>query len=350
MGISQRQFGVTADGAVVNEYTMTNKNGVTVSVIEYGATITRIIVPDINGAAVDISLAYDTLAEYEQNDGYIGATCGRYANRISKAMFTLNDKTYQLDPNDGANQLHGGKKGFNAFVWEADIKNDSVVFHRISPDGEEHYPGTLDVYVTYCLTDDNELKMEYFATTDQDTVINLTNHCYFNLSGHGSGAIVDQKMQIFAEQYIPIDGECIPTGEIAKVLDSPFDFREAKLIGLDIGADCEQLRFGRGYDHTFVLSGAPGEGGLRRAACASSPKSGITLEVLTTEPGIQFYSGNFLTKRKGLQNATYDWRGAFCLEAHHYPDSPNRPDFPSVILRPNETFRQSTIYKFGVSR
>lgn len=348
MSITQRPFGVTSEGIEVIEFTMKNSSGVSVSVISYGAALTRIIVPDFDGNPVDISLAYDTLAEYEQDNIFLGAICGRFANRIANSAFTLNGESFRLNANDGKNHLHGGSSGFYTRVWDASEKDGAVEFHRVSADQEELYPGNLDVFVTYRLTDSGELFIDYRATTDRDTILNLTNHAYFNLSGHDSGVVYDQIMNIFAKGYLPIDENSIPTGEIAPVADTPFDFRSPKAIGCDIDADDEQLHLASGYDHTFVLYEKSGKGGLRPAASARSPKTGIRLDIYTTQPSIQFYSANFLTERKGLNGAVYNKRGAFCLETQHFPDSPNKPNFPSVLLKTGENFHETTVYNFGV--
>jgi aldose 1-epimerase len=344
-------FGKTADGKSADLYTLTNKNGVEVTITNYGATIVSVKVPDRAGKAADVVLGYDDVAGYEKDQSFFGCTVGRYANRIALGKFTLDGKPYTLAKNNGENHLHGGLKGFNRYVWSAkDVSTKSAPAVRmsfVSGDGDEGYPGKLSVQVTFSLTDQNELKIDYSGTTDKPTVVNLTNHSYFNLSGHASGDILAQELMIAADRFTPIDADAIPLKDHRNVQGTPFDFRQSTAIGARIGQDDEQLKTGKGYDHNFVLASA-----MRTkpelAARAYDPKSGRVMEVWTTEPGVQLYTANYLDGTvKGKGGAVYNFRNAFCLETEHFPDSPNRSDFPSVVLRPKETYRTTTIYKFS---
>ena len=348
-GVAQQPFGKMPDGTSVDVFTLTNKHGVEVRVMSYGAIVTSIRVPDRNGAFADVVHGFDDLEGYLKRHPYFGALVGRYGNRIGKAQFTLNGQAYKLAANDGPNHLHGGIRGFDKFVWQAEPLKGvvGVAFARTSPDGEEGYPGNLKVRVTYALTDANDLSIEYHATSDKPTPVNLTNHSYFNLSGHDSGTILAHELMLHADRYTPVDGSLVPTGELAPVDGTPFDFRKATAIGARIGQSHPQLKYGRGYDHNWVLNRL-GEG-LQPAARVYDPKSGRTLDVATTEPGIQVYTGNFLDGTdKGKGGTVYQHRSAFCLETQHYPDSPNKPNFPSTIVRPGEEYRSRTLFRFGV--
>ena len=340
-------FGTSPDGEA-SLYTLTNANGMEVDITNYGAIITGIRVPDRDGNMADVAHGFPSLEGYLGEDPYFGATIGRYGNRIANARFELNGETYQLPANDGPNSLHGGPNGFHAQFWNAtEVDEDGatgVELQRTSPDGEEGYPGNLDVTVRYTLTDDNELRIQYTATTDQATPVNLTNHSYFNLSGDGT--ILDHVLMIDADAYTPVNNTLIPTGELRSVDGTPFDFREPTPIGERIEADDEQLGFGQGYDHNWVLNSEGGS--LASVATLYDPSSGREMEVLTTEPGLQFYSGNFLDgSLTGKEGKSYELRSALCLETQHFPDSPNQPEFPSTILEPGDTYSTETVYRFS---
>jgi aldose 1-epimerase len=331
--------------------TLKNARGMEVRVIPYGGIVTSIRVPDRNGQFDDVVLGYDDSADYRRNNGpYVGAIIGRYANRIAKGMFILDGRSYSLATNNGPNHLHGGTKGFDKVVWQPEefrnADGSGVVFRYISTDGEEGYPGTVKAQVTYTLTDNNEFIIDYAATTDKATPVNLTHHSYFNLTG-ATRDVLDHELTINADRYTPIDPTSIPTGEIAPVEDTPFDFRKPMPIGARIMQDNEQLRNGKGYDHNFVLNRS-GEG-LVHAAHVYEPSSGRVIDVSTTEPGMQFYSGNFLDGSiTGKSGRTYQQRFGLCLETQHFPDSPNQPQFPSTILRPGMEYRSRTVYAFSV--
>lgn len=343
-------FGNMPDGTPVERFTLTNANGVELKAISYGGIITSLRVPDRAGKLDDVVLGFDTLDPYLKNDPFFGAIIGRYGNRIAKAQFTLNGKTYKLAANNGPNHLHGGIKGFDKVVWAVEpVGSNGLAFTRTSPDGEEGYPGNLRTRVTYTLTDKNELVVEYHATTDKATPVNLTQHTYFNLAGHASGDILGHELMLNADRYTPVDDTLIPTGELAPVQGTPFDFRKPTAIGARINNDHPQLKAGQGYDHNWVLNrkGA----GLQLAARVREPNSGRTLEVATTEPGIQFYSGNFLDGTlKGKGGVVYKHRTGFCLETQHYPDSPNQPKFPTTTLEPGADYRTRTVFTFGVAK
>lgn len=343
MGVRQRPFG-TVDGQPVQLFTLTNAAGMEVSITNYGAALAAWLAPGKGGILGDIVLGYDSAEDYQKQPGYLGAVVGRYANRIAGGYFELNGRGYQLVKNDGENHIHGGSKGFSHRVWSVEAADDaSLALTYFSPDGEENYPGNLEVKVVYTLKDSGELVIDYFAASDQDTILNLTNHAYFNLGGHQHGTILDHIMYINADQYVPVDAECIPTGELAAVAGTPFDFRQLKPIGAEIDADHPQIRNGQGYDHNFVLLR---EGtGLQKAAEVRHPASGRVLEVYTTKPGLQFYSGNHLAGNQGKGGVIYNRRSGFCLETQYYPDSINRPYFPSPILRAGEEYRHTTIFK-----
>lgn len=340
-------FGKTADSVPVMEYTLTNDDGVIVKLISRGATLTEWHVPDKSGQMADVVFGFDDVAGYESKaNGYFGATTGRVANRIAGGKFTIDGKEYELAKNDGPNTLHGGvKRSLDKVVWEGKpFENEDgqgVVFKYVSPDGEEGFPGKLTLRVTYTLTDDNELRIDYEAVTDKATPVNLTNHAYFNLSGAGSPTILDHELMLAADNYTPIDETLIPTGEIAPVAGTPFDFREFHKIGERV--DQLNNKPGKGYDHNFVLNNQDGD--LALAAKVREPKSGRVLSVYTTEPGVQFYGGNFLDSAKGKDDKAYAHRSGFCLETQHYPNSVNEPKFPSIILKPGETYRHTCVYR-----
>jgi aldose 1-epimerase len=350
-GVTRAPFGTTRNGQSVEIYTLTNAHGVAMRVITYGGIITSLKVPDRNGHLGDVVLGFDTLDGYVKDSPYFGAIIGRYGNRIAKGRFTLGGKTFTLATNNGPNHLHGGVKGFDKVVWTAvpgtDAKGVSVTLSRTSPDGEEGYPGNLHTTVRYTLTDENAVSIEYRATTDQPTPVNLTQHSYFNLADD-AGGILAHELTIHAARYTPVDETLIPTGELASVQGTPFDFRQPTPIGARIDEDNVQLKNGGGYDHNWVIDrGGPG---LEPAARLVDPKSGRTLEVSTTEPGIQFYTGNFLGGITGKSGRSYGRRAGLCLETQHFPDSPNRSSFPSTILRPGETYSSQTVLTFGVQK
>jgi aldose 1-epimerase len=351
MDIKQEPLGNMADGTPVDLYTLTNANGVEIKLSNYGGIVVSLMVPDRNGAFEDVVLGFDTLEDYVEKSPYFGCIAGRYANRIAKGRFTLDGVEYTLAQNDGENHLHGGIKGFDKVVWGAEeVKGDDAVgleLTYLSKDGEEGYPGNLSVKVVYSLTDDDELRIEYFATTDGATVVNLTNHSYFDLAGGVSGDILDHELTIHADRFTPIDETLIPTGELRSVQGTPMDFSQAVAIGARIEQDDEQLIFGNGYDHNWVLDKPAGS--LALAARVHEPTTGRVLEVYTTEPGIQFYAGNFLDGSiTGKEGRVYERRSGFCLETQHFPDSPNQPGFPSTVLRPGEEYAQTTAYRFSV--
>jgi aldose 1-epimerase len=348
--LSSQPWGRTPDGADVTLYTLRNAHGLRADIATYGGIVTRLEVPDRKGRMADIVLGYDSLADYLAGSPYFGAIVGRYGNRIAGARFTLDGTAYTLAANDGPNTLHGGLTGFDKVVWQAESYADSsgvrLRLHYASADGAEGYPGRLDVTVTYALTNDDALHIDYRLTTDRPTVRNVTHHGYFNLAGHNAGDILAHELMLAANRFTPVDSTLIPTGELKEVTGTPFDFRTPIAIGARIGQDDEQLRLGRGYDHNFVLNGAAGT--LRLAASVHEPMTGRVMEVLTTEPGVQFYSGNFLDgSNVGKGGARYQHRAGFCLETQHFPDSPNHPEFPSTVLRPGEEYRSTTVYRFS---
>jgi aldose 1-epimerase len=350
--VSRAPYGRTPEGASVDVYTLTNANGLEVRAITYGAYVVSLKVPDRQGRLDDVVLGFDTLDGYLKSGSHMGSVVGRYGNRIANAKFTLDGKTYALAANDGANHLHGGVKGFDRYVWTGEEvkKGDDVGvrFTLVSPDGDEGYPGRLEVSVTYTLTPKNELVAEYEGTTDKPTLVNLTQHSYFNLAGQQNGDILDHELQIHADKVTTAGPGLIPTGALASLDGSPLDFRKPARIGARIDQDDPQLKLGRGYDHNYVVNRtAPG---LVPAARLTDPKSGRVMEVHTTEPGIQLYTGNWLGEEKGKGGRVYPRRSGVCLETQHYPDSPNRPEFPSTVVRPGETYRSKTVFAFGVAR
>jgi aldose 1-epimerase len=335
-------------------YSFNNPNGIAIKVTNFGAIITSISVPDRNGRLADVALGYDDVAGYTNavDKPYFGAIVGRCGNRIANGQFVLNGQTYTLAQNNKPNHLHGGIIGFDKVVWDAEPITGSdwrgVELRYQAKDKEEGYPGNLKITVKYQLFDDNRLAVEYLATTDKATPVNLTQHTYFNLKGEGEGTILDHELMLNASRYTPVDKTLIPTGQLADVAGTPFDFTAAKPMGRDIGQADEQLTFGGGYDHNFVLDGARGE--LKLAARVTEPTSGRVLEVHTEEPGVQFYCGNFLDGRlQGKSGKTYVCRGGFCLETQHYPDSPNQPNFPSTILQPGDEYRTRTVFTFSTN-
>lgn len=346
--VATRHYGTLADGAEVTMATLTNSKGIELDVISYGGIITRLLVPDAEGQFGDIVLGLDTLDAYVASNPYFGALIGRYGNRIANGRFTLDGQTHQLATNDGDNHLHGGEQGFDKKNWGMEpfvTENGAgVVLTLVSPDGDQGYPGRLDIRVTYELTNDNELDMRFSATTDKPTIVNVTQHSYFNLAG--SGDILEHEIMINADRFTPVGPGLIPTGELRSVAGTPFDFRQAKPIGQDIQADNEQLKLGLGYDHNFVLKDKASDE-LVLAARVTEPASGRVLEVLTVEPGVQFYTGNFLDGTLQGKGVTYAYRSGFCLEPQHYPDSPNQSDFPSTVLRPGETYSSRIVYRFA---
>lgn len=348
--VARAPFGKTPDGQEVEVFTLTNANGLEVKAINYGGIITSLKTPDRNGAIADIVLGFDSIDGYLGDHPYFGGIIGRYGNRIANARFSIDKQDYQLAANNGRHHLHGGVRGFDKHVWTPEILGSNAVrFSRMSPDGEEGYPGTLQVAVVYSLTNYNELIVEYQASTDLPTHVNLTQHSYFNLAGAGSGDILGHELMIAADRYTPVDETLIPTGEIASVEGTPLDFRTPTAIGARIDAAHPQIKNGQGYDHNWVLerrSDAP-----MLAARVVEPRSGRVMEVATTEPGIQFYAGNFLDgKITGKGGHVYGRRSGFCLETQHYPDSPNQPDFPTTMLRPGDTYSSRTVFKFDVSQ
>ncbi|HKK75786.1 MAG TPA: aldose epimerase family protein [Saprospiraceae bacterium] len=350
VSIKSEPYGTMPNGQAVQQYTLSNEAGMSIDIITYGGIITSWTAPDQEGNFENIALGFDGLDQYLESSPYFGALIGRYGNRIAKGQFSLNGEEYQLATNDGPNHLHGGPKGFDKVLWTAKTSQDdssaSLILSYLSEDMEEGYPGNLNTTVTYTLTADNELRVAYEATTDKTTVVNLTQHTYFNLSGDFSEKILDHEVMINADTYLPVDETLIPNGELRPVDGTPFDFREAKAIGAEIGAQNTQLERGNGYDHCWVLNN---QGGMRKVATAYHPESGRFLEISTDEPGIQFYTGNFLDGTLPVANGAgnYEFRTGFCLETQHYPDTPNQPDFPSVTLEPGETYQTTTSFKFS---
>ena len=349
MSAKSRPFGKARNGDAVELYTLANATGMEATIMTYGGIVKSLRVPDRSGKLDDVVLGFDSLDGYlgDPPAPYFGALIGRYGNRIAKGRFTLNGVEYKLALNNGVNALHGGLQGFDKVVWKAKSPSpQSLELTYLSKDGEEGFPGNLTTIVTYTVTDNNELKLNYSATTDKDTVLNLTNHSYFNLAGQGEGDVLEHKLMINAGKFTPVDATLIPTGELRSVDGTPFDFRQPKTIGERIDGADEQLKFGGGYDHNYVLnvSGAAPELAVR----VTEPKSGRVMEVLTTQPGVQLYTGNKLDgKLRGKGGKAYQRRYGFCLETQHFPDSPNKPAFPSVVLKPGERYQSTTVYRFS---
>lgn len=348
-GLKQADFVSEIQGKPTALYVLKNKNGAEACITNYGGRLVSVMVPDRNGKMTDVVLGYDNIDQYVSTDGNYGATIGRYGNRIANGKFTLDGKEYQLPQNNNGHCLHGGPEGYHTRVWDAQQPNEqTLILSYLSKDGEAGFPGNLNIKVTYTLTNDNAVDIQYQATTDQPTVVNLTNHSYFNLSGVPGSHILDHQLMINSDSIVPVDSTLIPIGTLAAVAETPMDFHQFQVVGDRIDADYEQLVLGRGYDHNWVLNT---NGDLNTlAAKAVSPTSGIGLEVYTNEPGIQFYAGNFMEKAgdKGKHGVVYPYRGALCLETQHYPDSPNQVAFPSVVLMPGETYFSECIYKFTV--
>ena len=352
-GITRQTWGKTAAGEAVDLYTLTNGKGASVQIATLGGTVVSLKVPDKAGTLGDVVLGFDSLDGYLGAHPFFGVLVGRYGNRIGNAQFTLDGKTYTLAKNNGVNTLHGGRKGFDKYVWKArEVASPdglAVELTHVSPDGDEGYPGTLSVTVRYTWTESTGLRIDYTATTDKPTVLNLTNHSYFNLSAGASATILDHTLHLLADTFTPVDKGLIPTGELRAVAGTPFDFSKPRRIGEFIDATDEQIAFGGGYDHNFVFRRP--EATMRMGARVVDPASGRILDLTTTEPGVQFYTGNFLDGSvKGRGGKAYVKRSGFCLETQHYPDSPNKPAFPSVVLRPGETYKTTTQYTFSVAK
>jgi len=351
--ISKESFGKTADGESVDLFTLTNRNGMEARITNYGGIVTTLTAPDRNNKYADVVLGFNDLDSYLKGHPYFGALVGRYGNRIAKGRFTLNGVEYKLAVNNGENHLHGGIKGFDKVVWTARSMRTklgpALSLTYVSKDMEEGYPGNLTVKVVYTLTNNNELRIDYSASTDKDTVTNLTHHSYFNLAGEGNGDILNHQLLLKASRFTPTDAGSIPTGELRNVQGTPFDFLKSTSIGARINQDEEQLKFGGGYDHNWVVNGRAGT--LRQAASVYESTSGRVMDVWTTEPGIQFYTGNFLDGTlTGKSGKAYARRNGFCLETQHYPDSPNKPKFPTTTLRKGATYRSTTIYRFSAGK
>ncbi len=349
MNLQKQSFGRINDQIVVDLFTLTNANGMSVKLTNYGATIVSLMVPDKSGQLVDVALGFESVEKYASARDYFGCIAGRYANRIADGKFSLYGNEHKLAQNDGHNHLHGGHQGFDKRIWEiaefAPGDQSGLSFTYLSPDGEEGYPGNLNTTVTYTLTNDNALHIRYRATTDQTTVVNLTNHTYFNLAGAGSGDILAHELFIDADFFTPVDQDLIPTGDLQTVTGTPLDFTQSTRIDSRINVPHEQLLRAQGYDHNWVLNKPSGELGLAAKVC--EPRTGITMAIHTTEPGLQFYSGNFMANCiNGKNGQIYNHRSGFCLETQHFPDSPNQPCFPSTILNPNQIYSQTTIYAF----
>ena len=350
MRIEKELFGTLADGTAVPIYTMENDNGMTARITSYGGIVVSLTVPDRDGNFEDVVLGFDTLAEYVDHNPFFGALVGRYGNRIAGGTFELAGETVTLAKNNGPNALHGGLVGFDKVVWDSvameTAEGPALTLMYQSADGEEGFPGALDVTVVYTLTEDNALRIDYSATTDKTTVVNLTNHSYFNISGSQSATVLHQELMLNADAFTPVDETLIPTGEIRSVAGTPLDFRDPTPIGARIEDEDEQLGYGGGYDHNWVINGEPGE--LRLAARISDPVTGRVMTVHTTEPGVQVYTANMMPDTvPGKRGTTYVPRGAICLETQHFPDSPNKPEFPSTVLVPGEVYETTTIYAFS---
>lgn len=344
MSITKRVFGRNKEGLLVHEFKIENELGEYVTVLDYGCTITSINILNKEEKLIDVCLGYKTIEEYEENISYIGAVVGRHANRIKEGKFILNGVEYELSVNNGPNHLHGGIKGFDKFLWNHTISENSITFFRLSKHLEEGYPGELDVEVKYEFNNDRELKISYYATTDSETIVNLTNHCYFNLNGENKGDILGHTLKLNSSRFTENDNNCLPTGKILDVKDSPFDFREEKAIGKDINNDNIQLKNGLGYDHNFILDSNED---LKHVGLIKGNKSGIEMNIYTTCPGVQFYSGNVLEGETGKSGTIYDKRYGLCLETQYFPNSLECKNFPSVIIKKGESFKESTIYRFS---
>ncbi|MBQ7320650.1 MAG: galactose mutarotase [Clostridia bacterium] len=352
--ITKALFGKLTDGTEIIRYTLSNQNGMKVSILNFGGAIQQILVPDARGRLGDVVCGYDNLIDYVEGDGYQGALIGRFGNRIAHGQFTLNGKSYTLFQNNNGNHLHGGKVGFSHRVWsvaEKDCEEPELILHLVSPDGDEGYPGTLDICVTYRLTSDNALSIRYVATTDAETILNLTNHSYFNLGGFASGTAKGHVLYMDADRYVRTDDKLIPTGEIASVEGTPFDFRTPKTIGKDFDAPCQDLIFAGGYDHCLCFTPKEGKAVTERI-CVYEPESGREMRVLTNQPCVQFYTGNFLTNKEHPFKGGYPQgqQNAFCLETQHMPDSINHPNFTDVTLKPGEVYDYTTVYRFDVRK
>jgi len=345
-GITEQAWGFLPTGETISLYTLRNAKGMEANISNFGGRIVTLKAPDRAGKFEDVVLGYDSLEPYTKPNPFFGTLVGRYANRIANGEFTLDGKKYTLAKNNGPNSLHGGLQGFDKKAWTATVVGATLQLTCFSKDGEEGYPGNLSVTVTYALTDDNALSIDYQATTDADTVLNLTNHSYFNLAGHGNGHILDHQLTINADKFTPVNATLIPTGELRSVEGTPFDFRKPTPIGTHIDAADQQIQFGKGYDHNFVLNGTGSTPSL--AARITDPQSGRTMEVLTTQPGVQLYTANHIEGDiKGKAGAIYHFRGAYCFETQHFPDSPNQPSFPTAVLKPGEKYHQTTIFRFS---
>jgi aldose 1-epimerase len=345
----RKNFEALIDGKRTDLYVLKNHNRMQAAFTNYGGRLVSLVVPDKNGKMTNVVVGFKSVQDYEKSmEPYFGATIGRYGNRIGKGKFSLDGKQYNLSINNGANTLHGGKKGFQSVVWDANQLNDSTIqFSYLSKDAEEGFPGNLNVKVTYSLTANNGLKCEYEATTDKKTVVNLTNHAFFNLNGEGSGTILNHTLEIYADKYTPIDTGFIPLGPIATVKGTPFDFTTPTTIGARINDNNQQLKNGKGYDHNFVLNGRK-VNGLNHAATVTGDKSGIVMNVYTEEPGLQFYSGNFMKGKNTFSDGSKDdFRTAFAMETQHYPDSPNEPSYPSTVLKPGDVYKTYSVYDFS---
>ncbi len=348
MSITQKHFGSLPDGTKVDIFTLKNKNNVSVDITNFGGIIVSINVPDKKGNMVDVTLGHSDFEKYLDNPEFFGALVGRHANRIEDAKFELNGKVYELLKNDGKNHLHGGAIGFHNVVWKAEVKTgdgeEKLVLTHYSPDGEENYPGNIEVKVEYSLTDDNEIVIDYNAVSDKDTVVNLTNHAYFNLAGHASGDVLKHQIYINADSFTPVNSECIPTGEIRSVKGTVMDFTTLREFATSIESSDEQIRNGIGYDHNWVLNT---KGNLKEVAAELyHPESGRLMQVFTTKPGVQFYSGNHLANKLGKENAVYSKRTGLCLETQYFPNAMKHKHFPSPILKAGEKYHHITIYKF----
>ncbi len=340
MSITKRPFGMTADGRKVTCFKITGENGFEAEILDYGVTLRTLLVPDKNGELVDVVLGYDTIAEYENNDGYLGATVGRFANRIAKGKFVLNGKEYQLAINNGENHLHGGVKGFDKYVWDAEEVENGIKFSMVSPDGDEGYPGTLTLSVTVTLKE-GALTFDYHAVSDKDTILNLTNHSYFNLNGKGD--IHGHLLTINADSFTINDEGCLPTGEIVKVENTAMDFRTERAIGEAVDSEEPCVAYCGGYDSNYILSGNPG-------VIARAPESGIVMTMATDQPGVQLYAGNQTSERVGKGGNKFGRRCGFCLETQHYPDCINHPEWPTCILKAGEEFKSFTTYAFSLAK